>query len=57
MVGDSNSSTKSVNYGVPQGSVLGSLIFIICMNDIANISDRNIRMFADDAILFDVSDS
>ena len=57
VVGDSKSSTKSVNYGVPRGSVLGPLIFIIYMNDIVNISDHNIRMLADDAVLFDVSDN
>ena len=26
------------------------------MNNIVNISDHNIRMFADDAVLFDASD-
>ena len=56
LVGYSKSSTKSVNYGVPQGSALGPLIFIIYMDDIVNISDHNIRLFADDANLFDVSD-
>ena len=49
-MGFSKSSTKSVNYGVPQESVVGLLIFIIYMNDIVNISDHNIRMFADDAV-------
>ena len=57
MVGDSKSSTESVNYGVPQGNVLGSLIFIIYISDIVSISDYNIRMFVDDAVLFDVSNN
>jgi hypothetical protein len=43
-----------VTSGVPQGSVLGPLLFIIYINDItACVSTRNsLRLFADDALLF-----
>ena len=38
--------------GVPQGSVLGPLLFILYVNDIPDLVHCNIKMFADDIKVF-----
>ena len=50
------SSTKSINDGVPQGKCSRASYFYHIQERFVNISDHNIRMFADDAVLFDVFD-
>jgi hypothetical protein len=47
------STSMQVNTGVPQGSVLGPLLFLIYVNDIKNVvPDVSIRLFADDTNVF-----
>ena len=44
----------SVKAGVPQGSVLGPLFFLIFINDFSDNLVSNPKLFADDTSLFSV---
>ena len=52
----SSSTWKPVDSGVPQGSVLGPIFFIMYVNDIPDIVKSNVWIFADDTKLFATTD-
>ena len=52
-VNDAISSAKSVPVGVPQGSVLGPLLFLIYVNDLpSSVTICRVAMYADDTVLY-----
>ena len=46
-----------IEAGVPQGSVLGPLLFLVFINDMPTNIETNISLFADDSLLFNISNS
>jgi len=51
-VGGQLSEEVRVMSGVPQGSVLGPLLFLAYINDIWRNMESTIRLFADDCVIY-----
>lgn len=59
-IGEILSEENDIRYGVPQGSILGPLLFLIYINDVVTIfKDLNIncKLFADDIMIYFSSDN
>ena len=53
IVNEHSSKLCSIKTGVPQGSIIGPLLFLLYVNDIKDVVDSNrLKLFADDTNLF-----
>ena len=48
------SVTAKITSGIPQGSVLGPILFLVFINDLPSVIQALKKLFADDAILYQV---
>ena len=52
VVGGEHSAWTDVVSGVPQGTVLGPLLFLAYINDLPNNLNSEVRLFADDCVVY-----
>ena len=57
VINGSCSNFDSIEAGVPQGSVLGPLLFLVFINDITEGLETTISLYADDSLLYMISKS
>ena len=51
-VNGTNSEWANITSGIPQGSVLGPILFVLYINDLPENIVSNVYMFADDTKIF-----
>ena len=51
-VNGEESDTSTVISGIPQGSVLGPILFVLCINDLQDAVNSEIYLYADDTKIF-----
>ena len=56
LVNGAESEPAPVTSGIPQGSVIGPMLFVIYINDLPNICTNEVELFADDTKLYTRSD-
>ena len=50
---DTCSNLENITHGMPQGSILGPLLFILLVNDLENqLTISSMLMYADDTVLY-----
>ena len=52
VVDGSHSAWSTVHSGVPQGTVLGPLLFLLYINDLPDCITSRVRLFADDCLVY-----
>ena len=56
VIDGTSSEWTGIEAGVPQGSILGLILFLVYINDLIDVVESDIRIFADDTFIFRLAD-